>query len=45
MIRSASGLCDRLVVAIGVHPGKAPLFSAQERAEMIELVCAKPAVC
>jgi pantetheine-phosphate adenylyltransferase len=39
VIRSASGLCDRLVVAIGVHPGKAPLFSAQERAEMIELVC------
>jgi pantetheine-phosphate adenylyltransferase len=45
VVRSASGLCDRLVVATGVPPGKAPLFSAQEWAEMIELVCAKPAVC
>lgn len=28
-------LFDRLVVAIGVHPGKAPIFTAEERAEMI----------
>ena len=33
--RGACRLADRLVVAIGVHPGKTPLFSAQERAEMI----------
>ena len=39
VIRAASRLCDRLVVAIGVHPGKAPLFSAQERAHMVAEVC------
>ncbi len=43
VIRAASGLCDRLVVAIGIHPGKAPLFTAQERAEMIEQVCTEEA--
>ncbi len=43
VIRGAMRLCDRLVVAIGVHPGKAPLFSAQERAEMLEKVCAADA--
>jgi pantetheine-phosphate adenylyltransferase len=40
VIRAALCLCDRLVVAIGVHPGKAPLFTAQERVDMIEDVCA-----
>ena len=40
VIRAALRLCDRLVVAIGVHPGKAPLFTAQERVDMIEEVCA-----
>ena len=43
VIRSASVLCDRLVVAIGVHPGKTPMFSVEERAEMIEKVCAAEA--
>ncbi len=38
MIHAAMRLCDRLVVAIGVHPGKAPLFTAPERVEMIENV-------
>lgn len=28
-------LVDRLIVAIGVHPGKEPLFSASERRAMI----------
>ena len=36
--RHAVGLCDRLVVAIGVHPGKKPLFSVEERLEMLEEV-------
>ncbi|MGL4729734.1 MAG: pantetheine-phosphate adenylyltransferase [Bosea sp. (in: a-proteobacteria)] len=31
-------LFDKLVVAIGVHPGKAPLFSAEDRAAMIREV-------
>lgn len=43
VIRAASRLCDRLVLAIGVHPGKTPMFSPQERAEMIEKVCAPDA--
>ena len=35
VIRHAAAVADRIVVAIGVHPGKATLFSADERAEMI----------
>ncbi len=40
VIESAGVLCDELVVAIGVHPGKTPLFVARERASLIEKVCA-----
>ncbi len=43
VIRAASRLCDRLVVAIGLHPGKTPMFTAEQRAEMIEKVCAAEA--
>ncbi len=43
VIRAASRLCDRLVVAIGLHPGKTPMFAVEERAEMIEKVCAAEA--
>jgi pantetheine-phosphate adenylyltransferase len=43
VIRAASRLCDRMVVAIGVHPGKAPLFTTEERAAMIQQVCAADA--
>ena len=38
VVRQAVALCDRLVVAIGVHPGKAPLFSVEERLAMIREV-------
>jgi pantetheine-phosphate adenylyltransferase len=38
VVRHAVGLCDRLVVAIGVHPGKKPLFSTEERLEMLQTV-------
>ncbi len=31
-------LCDRLIVAIGVHPGKQPLFSTEERLSMVREV-------
>jgi pantetheine-phosphate adenylyltransferase len=31
---------DRLVLAVGVHPGKVPLFAAEERFAMLEEVCA-----
>ncbi len=40
VIESAGVLCDELVVAIGVHPGKTPLLVAGERASLIENVCA-----
>ena len=35
VVRQALRLADRLVLAIGVHPGKAPLFSADERLAML----------
>ncbi|PSC03160.1 pantetheine-phosphate adenylyltransferase [Alsobacter soli] len=35
VVRNACRLAETLVVAIGVHPGKAPLFSADERKAMI----------
>ena len=38
VVRHAVGLCDRLVVAIGLHPGKKPLFSTDERLEMVKEV-------
>ncbi len=38
VIAAAAGLCDRLVLAIGVHPGETPLFSAEERAGLLKEV-------
>src|ERR1700754_534672 len=35
VVRQACSLVDRMVVAIGIHPGKAPLFSIEERLEMV----------
>src|SRR5258708_39495276 len=40
VVRQAARLADRLVLAIGVHPGKAPLFSADERLAMLGETCA-----
>ncbi len=34
VVRQAVRLCDRLIVAIGVHSGKKPLFSTEERLDM-----------
>jgi pantetheine-phosphate adenylyltransferase len=39
VVRSAVRLADRLVLAVGVHPGKTPLFSAEERLGMLEEIC------
>lgn len=39
IVRQAARLVDRLVLAIGIHPGKTPLFSAEERLSMLEEVC------
>jgi pantetheine-phosphate adenylyltransferase len=40
VVRQAVRLADRLVLAIGVHPGKAPLFSSEERLAMLLDTCA-----
>ena len=39
VVRQACRLVPRLVLAIGVHPGKAPLFSAEERAALLRETC------
>jgi pantetheine-phosphate adenylyltransferase len=39
IIRRAGRLCDELVVAIGAHPGKTPMFSAEERCRLVEQAC------
>jgi pantetheine-phosphate adenylyltransferase len=36
VIARAARLVDTLVVGIGVHPGKTPMFSAAEKIEMLE---------
>ena len=40
VIEAAAALCDRLIIAIGLHPGKAPVFSFDERAAMIKAAAA-----
>ena len=39
LLAAGARLCDRLVVAIGVHPGKQPMFSVDERRALIEASC------
>lgn len=38
VVKHAVVLCDRLIAAIGVHPGKKPLFSVEERLAMLDEV-------
>src|SRR5437899_4181869 len=48
VVRQAVRLVDRLVLAIGVHPGKAPMFSVEERLSLLGESCgpvAKAAGC
>ena len=40
VVQHAVTLCDRLIVAVAVHPGKKSLFSTEERLEMLRAVCA-----
>jgi len=35
VVRHSVTLCDRLIVAIGLHPSKTPLFSVDERLKMV----------
>src|ERR1700742_3704611 len=39
VVGKAVRLADRLVLAIGIHPGKTPLFSAEERLAMANEIC------
>jgi pantetheine-phosphate adenylyltransferase len=39
VVRQAAALADKLVLAIGTHPGKTPLFSVEERLAMLAAVC------
>ncbi len=48
VVRHAVTLCDKLIVSIGVHPGKKPLYSTEERLAMVRDVfepVAKKAGC
>jgi pantetheine-phosphate adenylyltransferase len=40
VVRQAARLVDRLVLAIGVSPGKTPLFPAEDRRDMLIACCA-----
>jgi pantetheine-phosphate adenylyltransferase len=40
VIRQAAQLADRLVIGVGIHPGKAPLFAFEDRLAMLADVCA-----
>ena len=39
VLRGAVALVDRLVMAVGVHASKAPLFSIEDRRAMVEEAC------
>ncbi|AMN41941.1 pantetheine-phosphate adenylyltransferase [Rhodoplanes sp. Z2-YC6860] len=39
VVRQAAGLADKLVLAVGVHPGKTPMFVTKDRLQMLEEVC------
>ena len=43
VVRHAARLADKLVLAIGIHPGKTPLFSSEERIAMLNETCAEAA--
>ena len=40
VVRGACRLADKLVIAIGVHPSRQPLFSSEERIAMLKEACA-----
>ncbi len=39
VVRQAAGLADKLVLAVGLHPGKTPMFAAKDRLAMLEEIC------
>ncbi len=36
VIRRGAAIVDRLIIGIGVHPGKAPLFSTDEKVSLLQ---------
>jgi pantetheine-phosphate adenylyltransferase len=40
VVGQAVRLADRLILAVGIHPGKTPLFPADERLAMANEICA-----
>ena len=40
LVQQSVRIADRLVLAIGTHPGKTPLFSVEERLAMLADTCA-----
>lgn len=38
VLKQAMNLADEIIIGIGVHPGKVPMFSFEERAELISSV-------
>jgi len=40
LVRQSVRIADRLVLAIGTHPGKTPLFGVEERLAMLAETCA-----
>ena len=40
VVRQAVGLCDKLIVAVGIQASKTPLYSTDERLKMVEDVFA-----
>jgi pantetheine-phosphate adenylyltransferase len=39
VIESAARICDELVIGIGAHPGKTPMFGVEQRAALIAESC------
>jgi len=39
VVCGAVRLADKLVLAVGIHPGKTPLFSPDERLAMLQEIC------
>jgi pantetheine-phosphate adenylyltransferase len=37
---NAARFCDEIAVAIGVHPGKTPIFTPEERVDLVRQSCA-----
>jgi pantetheine-phosphate adenylyltransferase len=40
VVRQAASLADKLVLAVGTHPGKTPLFAVKDRLAMLKDACA-----